>query len=98
MTRPSSDRLVIRYETLRAHVLDGHDRALIGVAVVRRQGLSVWMTLVDAEETAAARVAPCETTASRPPPARPPVIVRRELLAAFTNLLIGAALGVQEVS
>ena len=58
MTTPSSNRLVTRYEALRAHVLDGHDRALIGVAVVLRQGLWVWMTLVDAEETAAARVAP----------------------------------------
>lgn len=98
MTRPASERLATRYEELRAQVLEGQDRALLGMAVVLRQGLPVWMTLVDAEETAAARVATCETTASPPPPARPPTIVRRELLAAFTDLLIGAALGVQEVS
>lgn len=86
-----------RYEALRAHVLAGHDRAAIGVAVVVQQGLSVWMTLVDAEETAAARVAPGETTASPSPPACPSAIVPSELLAAFANLLIGAALGVPEV-
>lgn len=46
MTVPSSERLAIRYEELRARVLHGHDRALHGVAVVLRQGLPVWMTLV----------------------------------------------------
>ena len=98
MTLPSSARLAIRYEELRAHVLHGHDRALLGVAVVRRQGLPVWMTLVGAEETAAGGVAACEMPASPPHSSRPPALVRSELLAAFTDLLIGAALGVQEVS
>lgn len=98
MTRPSSERLATRYEEVRAHVLDGDDRALLGVAVVLRQGLPVWMTLVDAEETAAARVAPCERAASPGPPACPPAMVRSELLAVFADLLLGAALGGQEVS
>ena len=95
---PSSERLATRYEELRARVLHGHDRAWLGVAVVRRQGLPVWMTLVGAEETAAGGVAACEPPASPPPSSRPPAMVRSELLAAFTDLLIGAALGVQEVS
>ena len=95
---PSSARLATRYEELRARVLHGHGRALLGVAVVLRQGLPVWMTLVGAEETAAGCVAACETAASPPHPCRSPTMVRSELLAAFTDLLIGAALGVQEVS
>ena len=98
MTVPSSERLAIRYEELRARVLHGHGRALLGVAVVLRQGLPVWMTLVGAEETAAGGVAACETPASPRHSSRSPAMVRRELLAAFTDLLIGAALGVQEVS
>ena len=95
---PSSARLASRYEELRARVLQGHDRAWLGVAVVLCQGLPAWMTLVGAEETAAGCAAACEMPASPPHSSRPPVMVRSELLAAFTDLLIGAALGVQEVS
>ncbi len=86
MTGPSSERLAIRYEELRARVLHGHDRALLGVAVVRRQGLPVWMTWVGAEETAAGSVAACETPTSPFPSSCPPAMVRSELLAAFTHL------------
>ena len=95
---PASERLATRYEELRARVLHGHDRAVLGVAVVRRQGLPVWMTVVGAEETAAGRVAAGETPVSLPSASCPPAMVRSELLATFTDLLIGAALGVQEVS
>jgi hypothetical protein len=96
VTRPSSDQLETRYEALRAGVIHG-DRASLGVAVVVRQGLAVWMTLVDAEEAAVARVAARETTAAAPSPACPSAIVPSELLAAFVNLVVGAALGAPEV-
>ena len=75
-------------------MIDGHDRASLAAVVLLRQGLPAWMMLVGAEE--GARVAPCETSASSALPSRPPMMVRSELLAAFTDLLIGA-LGMQEV-
>lgn len=90
-----SEWLATRYEAVRAHVLHGHHEASLGAAIVRRQGLPTWMTLVAAEE--AAHVAPGETTASTHAPCGAPAMVRSQLLAAFTDLLIGAALGVQEV-
>jgi hypothetical protein len=80
--------LATRYEQLRDQAVHGHPMSSLGAAVLRRQGLPAWMTLVAAEE--AARVASGDAPSSSHPPSHPPATVRRELLAAFTDLLIGA--------
>lgn len=86
-----SPELATHYERLRAIVLGHGDHQPLGMAVVLRQGLWAWMILVaaqPAEGVPAARAsAPSLAT---PLPPCPPATVRRELVLAWTNLVVGA--------
>ena len=80
-----------RYERLREQALGGGDDQPLGMAVVLRQGLWAWMILARAQRvddvSAARAVVP--SVATSPPPC-PPATVRGELIAAWTNLVVGA--------
>lgn len=73
----------------------GSERRSTATAVLLNQGLWAWMTLVAAEETH--DIAHCEsiasnrTATSRPTVSLPATPVPRELLAAWTDLVVGVA-------
>ena len=77
--------LATHYEQLRERALGGGGNRGIGMAVVRRQGLWVWMMLVPAQTDDSARrssVPPVAILSSTPPP------VRSELLAVWSGLVL----------
>lgn len=87
--------LATRYEQLREHARHGGQMSALGAAVLLRQGVAAWMTLVATEEAAGVTARDC--TSSTPSAFDPPPPARSDLLAAFTDLLV-AALTTQEAS
>lgn len=93
---PPAKGLATRYEQLREQVLHGGgERRSTSIAVLLHQGLWAWLTLVAAEETlkiAHREPVPSNRTATLPAhvslPAAP---VPSELLAAWTDLVVGVA-------
>ena len=73
---------------LRERALHGGPMSSQEVAVLRGQGLAAWMTLVAAEEASAITAREC--TSSIPISNNAPATPRSELVAAFTDLLVGA--------
>ncbi len=96
MNPPPPKGLATRYEQLRERVLHGGgDRRSTAIAVLLRQGLWAWMTLVAAEDMrniGHCEPAPSRWTATLPPtPSLPTAPLRSELLAAWTDLVVGVA-------
>ena len=94
MNPPPPKGLATRYEQLRERVLHGGgDRRSTAIAVLLRQGLWAWMTLVAAEDMrniGHCESAPSNRSATLPPtPSLPTASARGELLAAWTDLVVG---------
>jgi len=85
---PASHGLAACYERMREQVLYGGDPRSVGITLVLRQGLWAWMMLAapENEGSDASRGAPGPT----PTPPSPVVTVCSELLAAWTDLVVGA--------
>jgi hypothetical protein len=84
---PLPQGLPTRYEQLREQVLCGAGRLCMGMSVVLRQGLWAWMMLAAAED--AHGVTRCQAASQSPDPSFPLATVPRELLAAWTDLVVG---------
>lgn len=84
---PLPQGLATRYEELREQILCGAGRLCMEMSVVLRQGLWAWMVLAAAEGTDG--VTGCEAASQSPAPSFPLVTVPRELLAAWTDLVVG---------
>jgi hypothetical protein len=87
--------LATRYEQLREQVIRGGGSGGTAIAVVVRQGLWAWIMLAAAED--AHGVPRPEAVRTTPTPSSPPPTVPRELLAAWTDLVVGLVAR-QEVS
>ena len=85
---PASRGLAAGYERMREQVLYGGDPRSVGVTLVLRQGLWAWMMLAAPEDKGsdASRGAP----GPMPSPLLSPVTVCSELVAAWTDLVVGA--------
>jgi len=84
---PLPQGLATRYEQLREQVLRGGGSGCTAIAVVLRQGLWTWMMLAAAED--AHGVTRREAVSQSLAPSYPPASVPRELLAAWTDLVVG---------
>lgn len=84
---PAPGGLVERYERMRERFLRGDHARCVGMTVVLRQGLWAWMMLVAPED--ADGVAPRGIVRSAPGPPTLPARVCAELLAAWTDLVVG---------
>jgi hypothetical protein len=84
---PLPQGLATRYEQLREQVLCGGGSGCTAIAVVLHQGLWAWMMLAAAEDTHG--LTRPEAVLPAPTQSSPPVSVPRELLAAWTDLVVG---------
>ncbi len=82
----------MRYEQLRQQVLQGCQDRSAARAVLLRQGLWAWMTVIAAEQgddRGRQEFSAANTTPTSPPmPSLPPASVCGELLVAWTDLLV----------
>lgn len=94
--------LATHYERLREQVVGSGNGQTLGMTVLLRQGLWAWMLLVaaqpaDGASDARVGVPSLATSLQSPLPSHPPATVRHELVAAWTNLVVGASHFHQEV-